>query len=105
MKNIFTALLISTTFISPAFAVDVTGVTNTTTDVITNQDSGISLSGKAKILPHATVSTGDNTATTDVRTSVDTDPNASAGSGTNVESNNSYHKEKVKGHKYGHDKH
>lgn len=107
MKTLLTTLMLGTLFAAPAFAVDASSNTtaNTNTTVTTGQDSGVSLSGKAKVLPHASINTGDNTATTDVRTSVDADSDASASTSTrsNTEVNQN-HRERGRGHKYGHDR-
>ncbi|MBI1275188.1 hypothetical protein GC177_04370 [bacterium] len=106
MKKLISMLALSAFVAAPAFAIDATATTNTdvSTGVNTSQDSGISLSGKAKVLPHASVSTGDNTATTDVRTSVDADNSAAAARSDTTVENKSYHSMNGKGHKYGHDR-
>jgi hypothetical protein len=96
----------------------------TNTDVNTSQNSGVSLSGKAKVLPHASITTGSNTADTDVRSStsidnttradsnVDNSANPTAKSSTeasmsedNDTTADSNNRERGKGKKYGHNKH
>lgn len=116
MKKFIIAMAFSSAIIAPAYAIglDADNVVKTTTGINTNvsteQDSGISLSGKAKIMPHANVSTGDNTATTDIRTSVHnrsdaniSDDDTSVENDTTVKNNDS--NTRGKGHKYGHNKH
>lgn len=121
MKNLLITAAVAGMLATPAFAADTSTdtsastTTNTTTGVTTSQDSGISLSGKAKVLPHASISTGDNTADTDVRTDVDASTTAKTDMDTTdnktkisgdvaVGSDNDYHRNSGKGHKYGHDK-
>jgi hypothetical protein len=104
MKKFASMFVLSTMLATPAYAVDANTTTNTSTDVNTTQNSGVSLSGKAKVMPHATINTGDNTATTDVRTSTDATSRAMANDNDTM-TNNNYNRERGRGHKYGHDKH
>lgn len=106
MKTLLSTLLLGTMLTAPALATDASSnaTTSTHTTVNTTQDSGISLSGKSKIMPKATVSTGDNAATTDVRTSVDTTTDVRARPDRRSAYNHSDRRERGRGHKYGHDR-
>lgn len=118
MKNLMTTAAVVAMLATPALAA--TEATNTTdietdTTVTTEQDSGVSLSGKAKVMPHAVINTGDNESTTEVDTTIETESDAEATTtrrNTRVESradrvdvdNRSYNRERGKGHKHGHDR-
>jgi hypothetical protein len=66
---------------------DTSNTATTTTGVNTTQNSGISLSGKAKVLPHASITTGSNTADTDVRSSTSIDNTTKATSNVDNSAN------------------
>lgn len=108
MNKFLLTLICTSAFAASGMAADTENTSSTktstgiTTGVSTEQDSGVTLSDKAKVMPNSTITTGDNTSSTDIDTSVENDSKANASSTrlSQTESNNN--NENGRGHKYGH---